>query len=552
MLSTEEIASASASLAKLDRDQSGDLQIIELGGPGPFRGTLRFQPLIRVLDLNGDITIAAHELENASAALLKLDRDGDQQVSKQELNFEKPVDPGFQAIPSPMRSVMSEYFSGIEGKILPDSSSNAADGYLLIHETSNHNDVQMGRHTYLVDKRGVVVHNWHNKRYSPETSSAKLLANGLLLRTVGNNDWIYREQYPLGAHGVLELVDWDGETLWQYKLDMPGRNVLHHDFELIPNGNILVTAYVGFTVEEAAEIGFDPQLANGDIVWFESLIELVIDIEKQSAKIAWQWNSWDHIIQDEFPDKPNYGKISENPGRIDVNATALKTLPFNSGEVHHINSISYNEALDQILISSAATGEVWVVDHSTTRAEAATGKGGRANQGGRLLYRWGNPAMIGDADTPRSLFWQQDAKWLKTAKDESPKILLFNSGLRRTADGKYDENQEYLGIYEGYSDILEMALPLTESGNYMLSSAPETVWNWNADNTESFYALFAGGVSRLDNGHTLLVQSHTKRIIEITPEGERLLDFNFFGPGNIFTIEKLSPDYSGVALLGSK
>ncbi|CAN0506222.1 unnamed protein product, partial [Laminaria digitata] len=131
-------------------------------------------------------------------------------------------------------------------------------------------------------------------------------------------------------------------------------------------------------------------------------------------------------------------------------------------------------------------------------------------------------------------------------------ILLFNSGIRRTADGKYDENQEHLGIYEGYSDILELALPLTESGNYMLSSAPETVWQWNADNTEAFYALFAGSVSRLDNGNTLLVQSHTKRIIEITPAGERLLDFNFFGPGNIFTIEKYSLDYSGVALLGSK
>jgi hypothetical protein len=34
---------------------------------------------------------------------------------------------------------------------------------------------------------------------------------------------------------------------------------------------------------------------------------------------------------------------------------------------------------------------LWVIDHQTTTAQAASHTGGRYNKGGDLLYRWGNP-----------------------------------------------------------------------------------------------------------------------------------------------------------------
>ena len=58
----------------------------------------------------------------------------------------------------------------------------------------------------------------------------------------------------------------------------------------------------------------------------------------------------------------------------------------------HTNSIDYNEEFDQILISVCNFNEIWVIDHSTTTAEAAGHTGGNSGKGGDLLYRWGNPA----------------------------------------------------------------------------------------------------------------------------------------------------------------
>src|SRR5262249_61664741 len=57
----------------------------------------------------------------------------------------------------------------------------------------------------------------------------------------------------------------------------------------------------------------------------------------------------------------------------------------------HVNAVAYNPALDQIMLSVPEFGELWVIDHGTTKAEAAGHKGGRYGKGGDLLYRWGNP-----------------------------------------------------------------------------------------------------------------------------------------------------------------
>lgn len=549
-LSAEEIAAATTALKSLDRDESGELSLRELGGPGPIMGMLRNQLIIRVLDVNGDLKLSSLEIENAPALLKKLDRDNNGHLSERDLSYERTLDPGYDAIPTRPKILMNEYVPELEGEVMPGYDPRVDKGYMLVQETSSFNDVQMGRHTYLLDENARLRHAWYNANYAPEGSSAHLLDNGILVRSGSKSDWLHREQYPVGAHGTIELVDWEANTLWSYTLDQPGRSVLHHDFEVMPNGNLLVTAYIGFKLEEAIAIGFNPLLANGDIVWFESIIELIVDSESNQPKLAWQWNSWDHVIQDDFKDLPNYGSIRANRDRIDINATALKTLPYNAGEIHHINSLSYNEALDQIVLSSAATGEIWVIDHSTTRAEAATDKGGNAGKGGRILYRWGNPAMLGGSEKDRMLFWQHDAQWTKPDSTGKSNILIYNTGLRRAPNGSYDADQPQLGIDQGYTDIIEITPPVDEAGAYDLSQPPTLVWGWNIGGDLDFYSPFSGGVSRTPNGHTMIVQSARKRVVELTPEGERVLDFRIPGPGRIFNLVKLSPDHSGLAILG--
>lgn len=53
----------------------------------------------------------------------------------------------------------------------------------------------------------------------------------------------------------------------------------------------------------------------------------------------------------------------------------------------HANAIAYNPRLDQILLSFRNTGEIYIIDHSTTTAQAAGHTGGRYGHGGDFLYR---------------------------------------------------------------------------------------------------------------------------------------------------------------------
>lgn len=65
----------------------------------------------------------------------------------------------------------------------------------------------------------------------------------------------------------------------------------------------------------------------------------------------------------------------------------------------HANGIAYDHKRDLIFMTVNYYNEVWVIDHSTTTAQASTPIGGTYAVGGDLVYRFGNPATYG-SDTP--------------------------------------------------------------------------------------------------------------------------------------------------------
>ncbi|GAH39341.1 unnamed protein product, partial [marine sediment metagenome] len=91
---------------------------------------------------------------------------------------------------------------------------------------------------------------------------------------------------------------------------------LHHDIEVLPNGNILMIAWEFKTIEEAIVVGRDVSL-DKDGIWPEHIIE-VEPTGSSGGNIVWEWHVWDHLIQEYDATKENYGIIADHPELIDA------------------------------------------------------------------------------------------------------------------------------------------------------------------------------------------------------------------------------------------
>jgi len=440
-----------------------------------------------------------------------------------------------------MQMRMNSFEVEITGDILPGQDNRAFDGYTLVHDAAY--QLVNANRTYLIDNEGNTVHEWAPAPYQPEGAVAYLLDNGLLLRTVSKHDWMHSEEFPVGAAGTVQLLDWNSNVLWEYSIDRVGKEIIHHDVEYMPNGNILAIVYTGFSREEVAAMGWDGVFpATADIIWMDRIVELKPNLEDGSTELVWQWNTWDHLVQDKFPDRANYGDVTREVGKLDVNYLRDGYAGFISGQLNHVNGVDYNAELDQIVLSSAAYGELWFIDHSTTMNEAKTDEGGRHGQGGDLIYRWGNPfttrnGSLDDATT----YWQHNVHWIEEGLPGAGNIAIYNNGMKRTLEGNHDA-QMFMDFENSYTDLLEVKMPMRRNGSYNTRREPEIVWSWNSDATEDYFSPFMSGWKRLPNGNTIFVNAHNKNIIEVTPDGERVLDFRVPWNGRMYRIYKFAKD----------
>ena len=226
--------------------------------------------------------------------------------------------------------------------------------------------------TYLIDKCGYVVHTWPSQY--PPNASAYLMADGSILRAA------YADTLDRSKGGIVEHIDWEGNLLWSYKIaDNIHRQ--HHDIRPLPNGNILVLAWDAHFRDEAVAAGRDTATLGAEF-WSEEILELA-PVGSNGADIVWKWRLWDHLIQHADAAKANFGVVADHPELVNINFPAGNSSP----DWLHANSIAYNAGLDQIAISVHHSSEMWIIDHGTSTAEAASHTGGRQGRGGDLLYR---------------------------------------------------------------------------------------------------------------------------------------------------------------------
>jgi formylglycine-generating enzyme required for sulfatase activity len=377
------------------------------------------------------------------------------------------------------------------------NTSGAWEGYTLFapkHYTT----------TYLINNQGLLVNSWSGSSYEPG-QSAYLLENGHLLRAAMTKG-------PLstggGEGGRIEEYNWEGNLVWEFNYST-SQYMSHHDMRPLPSGNVLVLAVEKKTYAEALAAGFNPAKFQPEIAQKGYMLpDYVIEVKPtypSGGQIVWEWHVWDHLIQDFDPAKANYGNVANHPELINADGTGNQIPSF----WNHMNSIDYNPQLDQILLSVRGNSEIWIIDHSTTTAEAAGHTGGRQGKGGDLLYRWGNPLAYKLGTVSDQMFYQQhDAEWVVPGSPGAGNITVFNNGLGRN-----------------YSTVDEITPPVDENGGYTrLAGAafgPQNfTWTYQATPPSSLYSGAISGAQRLPNGNTLIDDGVHGTFTEVTPGGD--------------------------------
>jgi hypothetical protein len=173
-----------------------------------------------------------------------------------------------------------------------------------------------GHDQYLMNTCGEVVHTWAGDGVSLG-NAMYLLEDGTLLRCAKADTAISSPIDAGGGGERLQKVDWSGNVTWDF-IYYDAEKRLHHDIEPMPNGNILAIVWVIKDEASCIQAGRVPT----DLPQGRLFDERIIEIEPtgpNTGNIVWQWDLWDHLVQEVDDTKDNFGTVAEHPELLDIN-----------------------------------------------------------------------------------------------------------------------------------------------------------------------------------------------------------------------------------------
>ena len=357
------------------------------------------------------------------------------------------------------------------GSVVLSNTNLTAEGYILV------NDAAANR-VFLMKRTSEIVYEWDlgERRLG---NDVRLLPNGQLLAMLESTD----PKITIGGFGGrMALVNPDGSESFSFEYSN-NDVILHHDAEVLPNGNILTMVWERKTAQQATDAGYELNV--------EVFPDGLIEINPTTQEIVWEWYMWDHLVQEFDANAENFGDISEEVRRININHIVNE-----NGDISHANGIAYDATHDLIYLSANFFSEIWVIDHSTTTAEAASSAGGNAGFGGDLVYRFGNPRAY-ENEFGSVLF--DHNHYPNLIDDSNPgDILVFANG---------DSS--------GQSTAYELALPSILSLMPGMDNEPQVVWSFT---DSELHSPKVSGVEDLPNGNRLITEGDYG-LWEVTPNG---------------------------------
>lgn len=347
-----------------------------------------------------------------------------------------------------------------------------------------------GMEAYLLNKFGKKEFTWEfDSRFGNEL---QLLPDGNVIGVFKAEDASLKVAGGYG--GVIRTIAPDGQIVWEYVYNH--QNYLsHHDLEVLDNGNVLFLAWERITPAEAGESGVDTRV--------DIFPEKLVEVNPATDEIVWEWRSWNHIVQEVYQDKPTYGKILDNPHKIDI-----YYAPNKKGDIMHANGLAVDQSRDLVYISVNHYDEIWVIDRSTTTQEAAGSTGGKYGKGGDLVYRFGNPGAYKNSRGEKIFDRLHFPNLIREGYPGAGNMLVFVNGESA-----------------GQSTVYELELPETLSLQPNYDNEPEIVWSYT-DST-LFYGRISGA-DRIENGNTLICEGDYG-FWEVTPDKEVVWKYKWQG-----------------------
>lgn len=366
---------------------------------------------------------------------------------------------------------------------------------------------------YILNKEGEKLHTW---------TLADRLGNDFELLDDGRALGAFKVANPPfsfgGGAGSAKIINPDSSIDWEYTL-ADDNFLIHHDVELLPNGNVLMMVWERIDATTAQQSGINTTI--------DIFPEKLIEVNPTTDQIVWEWRAWDHVVQDTDANLPNFGVISDMPQRIDHNYTTPDDV---AGDIMHANGIDYDAVNDVIYLSVNFYSEIWVIDHSTTTTEAASNSGGNFGKGGDLLYRFGNPEAYKNTAGERRFFNNHFPNLLEGSEPGAGNLLVYVN------KGANDLEQ---------STVYELDIPSVFDLQPNTDNEPAVVWSFT--DPTMYHARISGAV-RLSNGNTLICEGDYG-FWEVTTNGEIAWKYN--GAGNYwrgYSYELNDPSLSNLGL----
>lgn len=324
-------------------------------------------------------------------------------------------------------------------------------------------------YAYLLDTNASTTSSYYKRWSIGNTAYTAHMYKDTIYQTTGTSS------LP-GGYGQIKKWAWDGTCVWTYTVSNA-----HHDICPMPNGNVLIFVRETKTASQVQAVGGS---TSSNIAF--DIIREIHPTGATTGEVVWEWKLWDHLCQSANSSLPNYvTSVAQNPQLWNINSN-LQSDGF------HPNGIDYNPTLDQIVFSSHNMDELFVIDHSTTTAEAATHAGGNSGKGGDFLWRWGNPSNYGLAANGNGITLNviHDARWVPASNSRWP---------------------NYISVYHNNSGgAVQCVLHLPSYNGYTYNYTPGSVVGTNTPVLPAVPSITGvgsqGGCMVTDNGNVIITK----------------------------------------------